>query len=474
MWFGTVKELIETVENNISQIIKELLKYERKANRFEEKSWRNSIPALSTALNIPELYNHHIFIEVKIPCSSCRCDAVLICFGKKNNRRIVIIELKQWKNCFAIKPEMVSFYEYDNNYERLHPCSQVEGYKNYLKNYDSSLVNKSIESEIFGCVFLHEMENTNTLSLGVNNRALEINKNLVEMFPVFGKNDENKLANWVFSKLPKPADNDFIEEFKRRKKKPSNKLSLDLKKIANMNRHPWVPLNFQREVFVKILDVFDEFLIAKKPKRKVIIVTGPPGSGKSILALAILLKAASDEYNITKSLLLTNHTYQKKTLEAALNLKTKKSIPPERKLTANPVLDSIKFVKDFCKQWRKTKLQIIQERKKRGIRNITQEEYINYASRWREEYLERIHEIKPVDLIVCDESQALIDPRDPTVVQKGTGRHWSPFFGPQAWRIIMSSIISIFFLDENQGYRQQERMTANGIKSIVKRKELEQ
>lgn len=473
MWFGTIRQLVSICnKGEIKKIIKDLTKDQALANYFEQKSWENSIPVLAKALDLPNLHELHIFIELKIPCSNSRCDAVIIGFGKNQSRRVVIIELKQWEKCFGTNPEMISFTSTDTSYERLHPCSQVEGYKNYLKNYDAALVNKKIESEIFGCAFLHNMKDISPLGQGLSKKAKKINSNLLKNFPVFGKNDGSAFAKWVQEKFANPANNDFFNEFLERKKQPSTNLVFDLKEIANSNNHPWIPLDFQREVYNQILNVLNEFKSTDNPKRKVIVVTGPPGSGKSILALAVLLKAASDEYNITKSVLLTNHTYQKKTLDGALNLRKKKYLPPSRKLSANPVIDSIDFIRDFAKN-RKTKKDLREEYKTQNRKTLTQKEYDEYKLKWREDYLKIINNIDPVHLTICDESQALFDPFKPMVSRIGTGRHWSPSYGPQAWHIMMGSIISIFFLDEDQGYRQQERETAMGILNLAKNEEIE-
>ncbi|KKL60672.1 hypothetical protein LCGC14_2202970, partial [marine sediment metagenome] len=223
----------------------------------------------------------------------------------------------------------------------------------------------------------------------------------------------------------------------------------------------------------QILNILREFKSKKSLSRKVIVVTGSPGSGKSILALAILIKAASDEFDITKSLLLTNHQYQKDTLDGALNLEKNDYVSPKRKLSSNPVMDSVKFVKDFANN-RKTKYSLRKEQKKlTGKAYIPQSEFNEYVSKWKDDYLKVIDKINPVNLIVCDESQALVDPSKPKVSDMGTGKKWSPAYGPQAWHIVMSSIISIFFLDEKQGYRQQERTLAEDIIDLAKKEKID-
>ena len=474
MWFGTIEELDDICQKDkISIVIEELLVEQSHTSPFEIKSWQISIPVLAKVLNIPELKNHYIFLEVRVPCSNCRCDAIVLGTGEKDNRVVAIIELKQWENCYGSKPELITFTEGDITYEKLHPCSQVEGYINYLRNYDASLVNKTNESEIYGCAFIHGMEDPNSLTNGNTKIAKKVNSELVARIPAFGKNDGLKLAKWVVDKLPKVPKKDFVREFKFRKKEPSSNLVFDLKKIANSNSHPWVPLKFQRKVYAQILNILREFKSKKSLSRKVIVVTGSPGSGKSILALAILIKAASDEFDITKSLLLTNHQYQKDTLDGALNLEKNDYVSPKRKLSSNPVMDSVKFVKDFANN-RKTKYSLRKEQKKlTGKAYIPQSEFDEYVSKWRDDYLKVIDKINPVDLIVCDESQALVDPSKPKVSDMGTGKKWSPAYGPQAWHIVMSSIISIFFLDEKQGYRQQERTLAEDIIDLAKKEKID-
>jgi len=93
------------------------------------------------------------------------------------------------------------------------------------------------------------MEDPNSLTNGNTKIAKKVNSELVARIPAFGKNDGLKLAKWVVDKLPKVPKKDFVREFKFRKKEPSSNLVFDLKKIANSNSHPWVPLKFQRKVY---------------------------------------------------------------------------------------------------------------------------------------------------------------------------------------------------------------------------------
>ena len=140
----------------------------------EEKAWRESIEAFVRAVNDDgALDKLSALIEVPLPGTSNRADIVLLGMGRGGERRALVVELKQWPSATATKPEMVSF---GGDRHTLHPCSQAEGYRDYLSDYADALVDRTPESRVTACVFLHNCRDVAPLSFGVTERAAAANR----------------------------------------------------------------------------------------------------------------------------------------------------------------------------------------------------------------------------------------------------------------------------------------------------------
>ena len=107
--------------------------------------------------------------------------------------------------------------------------------------------------------------------------------------------------------------------------------------MVNSNRIPWVLLDAQREVMAQIEERLRTLKTPDAPERQVLIVTGDPGSGKTILAITTLLRAVT-EYDLVDSYLVATSSAQRTSIEGQICLARGERLPPARKLQAQPVL----------------------------------------------------------------------------------------------------------------------------------------
>ncbi|MFN8469234.1 MAG: DNA/RNA helicase domain-containing protein [Caldilineaceae bacterium] len=420
---------------------------------YEEHSWDESLPAVAAMLDGQGLDAHymHILVEMALPQTSARADIVLLGMNSQGGRSVVVLELKHWsgKQIQGSQPEMVALGE---NYQKLHPCSQVQGYRDYIRTYHAAIVDRTPESTVHGCAYLHKMANVDRLAMGYTVEAARINAELVRQCPAFGKGDGPELATWIHDRLPTPPDPSYVQEFQRMEKRASQEVVLSLAEVVNSNRTPWVLLDAQREVMAQIEECLRSLQSPDAPKRQVLIVTGEPGSGKTVLAITTLLRAVT-EYKLANSYLVTTSSAQRESIEGQISLARGNHPPPTRKLQSQPVIKSSSF---------RVKVPDILD----SGDGMSKEEWGAYCMAWRDRHLPYIQNKKPAnDVLVVDEAQGLVDAAKP-FVDGSPASGWRRSYGPQAWHVLMQARLTVFFMDADQGYRQVESTKPEDIQVL--------
>jgi hypothetical protein len=450
MWSGKISEFIEHAKSGrLGGIIGMSLAHEGlSVSSSEENSWERSLPVLARVFERAgsSLSEMQILVEVPLPGTSSRADVVILGQNGNDGRSAVVLELKQWPIAKGTQAQKAAW---GNGDSQLHPSSQVQGYRDYLKLYSGALVDRTPQSSVSGAVFLHNMYDTAPLSGGVDDDAVHANSNLIQDCPAFGKNDEAALADWIREKLCSPPSSEYVTEFMRLEKRAASSLAASFKEIVNSNRNPWVLLDFQREAMATIEAAMIKLKASPSQQRQVIVVTGNPGSGKTVLALTALMTAFA-KHALSQTCLVTTSSAQRHSIIGEICLAHGERPPPTRKISREPVLKG-------------SDLRIRSPGLKTGANaaGMTREEWNTYCAAWREHHLPHVHRPK-YDVVLVDEAQGLVMPDKPHV-DGSQASSWRRPYGPQPWHIIMQSRLSIFFMDELQGYRQVESTTPEDI-----------
>ena len=93
----------------------------------EVRSWRNSLKALSNAIELGGLLDHGLLLEYQLPLTSRRLDAMITGHDREGRPAAVIVELKQWSEDVASSrvEDMVTVRYGKRLKETLHPSAQV-------------------------------------------------------------------------------------------------------------------------------------------------------------------------------------------------------------------------------------------------------------------------------------------------------------------------------------------------------------
>jgi len=263
--------------------------FHKRTSGKEVESWWNSLHYMSTVLNDPEIPdNTGIAIECQIPQTSKRIDFVITGTDENNKPNVVIIELKQWKSAeLSEKDGIVRTALGKGLHETNHPSYQAWSYATFLHDYSETVRNENIT--LSPCAYLHNY---------VEDQVIRnpFYSNYLEKAPVFLKRDPHKLRDFIKRFVKKGDDGEIMYRIDSGKVRPSKQLSESLSSLLKGNDE-FVLLDEQKLVYETALWLTEK---AKKEGKKVLIVEGGPGTGKSVVAINLLTE-------ITKREMLTQY-----------------------------------------------------------------------------------------------------------------------------------------------------------------------
>lgn len=375
-------------------------------SRGERKSWSRSLPALADVLRAPDLVESEIMVELFMPLSSKRCDALLIGRNPRGEARAVVVELKAWT---MASPGPYEDHVVGGGRVLLHPSVQVQGYVEHLRHFHSAfVVDDGDRIGLHGCAWLHDMTHPAALALLKDSTKFHV----VSDHPVFAAADRDQFRNWLRSHLlPGPAA-PIAERIAAGRPLPSRKL-LDLLVQTVQSQHEWTLLDEQRTVFVSVRSAVQ--IARDTGEKKVIIVKGGPGTGKSVLAIQLLAHGAKQGWKVV-------HATGSKAFQTVLQGKTL----------------------DFSRQLLK---RVFNQRYRSRI--PIGDLFATFAN------VAKAGAAQPdcLDLMVADESHRLWEFRRQKF-PNGTVRWLSDT--PMVREVIAASRVSAFFLDDQQSVRAGE------------------
>ncbi len=377
---------------------------------------------------------------------------------------MVVVELKQWERAIGDDAHWVRFGDSSvGTNRRLHPSSQVQGYRDYLVNCAAALVDQQPSASIHGCVYLHEMspDAASELSDGTSDAVRDFHKRLIEDCPIFCKGQGTNLAEWSRARLAGPPDQHFMDEFLALRRRPSRRLADEMAAVLQ-GKHPWVLLDHQRAVWSEIEKILADqaAAIAGTTKRKVVVVEGQPGSGKTVLAVLSLLTALG-KHRLVESALVATTQEQQETLKRQIQLLRTNYPAPAARIAGEPIH---KILDIYLVDWARNR----RSARRLSEQGVPEQEIETYVKGWRDS----IGSLPPprFRLLVVDEAQGLVDPfKKRTNGVSGLGAKWrgARSWGPQGWHVLANAEVSIFFMDGEQGYRQIETTRPDDVRAWV-------
>jgi DUF2075 family protein len=287
VYTDTKQQFVEDVIDNCihEKILKEIkLRGVGGGSPSEIASWRNSMQFMRTVVDVPELPGDaKVSIEYSIPLTNKRVDFILTGKDQDKKDNAVIIELKQWSDvAITSKDAIVSTFIGKGVRETSHPSYQAWSYAAMIIDYNETVREESIT--LTSCAYLHNLDSTDV----VNDSFYDEH---TQKAPVFISKDVKKLREFL-SRFVKHGDHDDIMyRIDQGKIKPSKNLADSLAGMLKGNPE-FLMLDDQKVVFETALDLDAR---TDDVKKQVLIVEGGPGTGKSVVAVNLLVELTKKE-----------------------------------------------------------------------------------------------------------------------------------------------------------------------------------
>ena len=246
-------------------------------------SWRNSMMHMYKVINTPEIPDtSSVAIEYKIPLTSMRIDFIISGLDENQKENIVIIELKQWDQAkISEKDGIVNTRFQRGECDTTHPSYQAWSYAYMLENYNETIQEKQMT--LSPCAFLHNYKADSVIT----NPCYE---EYIQKAPLFLKSDAQKLQDFIKKRIRYGAKEDLIWLIDKGRLRPSKLLADSLNSMLQGNLE-FVLLDDQKIVYETALNMARN---AEKGQKQVLIVEGGPGTGKSVVAINLLVQLTKE------------------------------------------------------------------------------------------------------------------------------------------------------------------------------------
>ena len=287
---GTKDNFLSSVEQDTIAVEIENNIYER-MHRYtaknEFRAWENSMEYMYKVLNDQDIPSDAgIAIEYNIPQTSKRVDFLISGYGNREDANVVLIELKQWDELEAIPGRDGLVQTYTGNAVRqvVHPSYQAWSYAMLISDYNASVQEGMVS--IFPCAYLHNYRRHDQDPLDAEQYGVYL-----EDAPAFTRGEVTKLREFIKKSIRTGDNKELIYKIDSGRIKPSKSLQDSIAKMLKGNRE-FIMLDEQKVVYEEILNESRQSV--QDDKKRVVIVKGGPGTGKSVVAVNLLAELTKE------------------------------------------------------------------------------------------------------------------------------------------------------------------------------------
>ena len=288
---GTKADFLYSVEQDtIAFEIEENIynKMNRHTARNEFRAWENSLEYMYKVLNddgIPK--DAGIAIEYNIPQTSKRVDFLISGYDENNQSNVIIIELKQWDKLNAIDgvDGLVETYTGNAMRQVVHPSYQAWSYASHIYDYNQAVQDGDID--LYPCAYLHNYRR-------IENDPIDAKQYNVYLddAPAFTRGQVNELRAFIKKSVVKGDNKELLYRIEHGKIRPSKSLQETISSMLKGNRE-FIMLDEQKVVYEEILKASRKSMA--DGKKRVVIVQGGPGTGKTVVAINLLAQLTNED-----------------------------------------------------------------------------------------------------------------------------------------------------------------------------------
>ncbi|MBO2007555.1 DUF2075 domain-containing protein [Hymenobacter negativus] len=276
----TKQEYLKDIRTNaIDTLILELVKEKLKhgVGKSQQLAWKHSLQTMAVLLADPEIpADCGICIEYKIPYSGKLIDFMIT--GRQGDMdHVIIVELKQWTKAFATDKSGLVRTRFEHGEQDVaHPSYQAWSYAALLEDFNVTVQEENIQ--LHPCAYLHNYVQDDVLTS-------EAYTDYVALAPIFYKEDGEKFLEFIKQHITSGDSTGIMQRIDSGKLRPSKSLADSLSSMLGGNRE-FVLVDEQKVVFE---NAFKLALQANPDRKRVLIVQGGPGTGKSLVAINLMV-----------------------------------------------------------------------------------------------------------------------------------------------------------------------------------------
>jgi len=249
----------------------------------ERRSWTRSLPVIARDLMDAGLGSIEVLLEYRLPYTSRRADVVLAgVHPRRGDDSYVVVELKQWSRARR-HDESESLVHVDGSprREHLHPSVQVAGYVDFIRDFTATLHNG--HELIRGVSYLHNAHHADVADL--------VDAEVTATSPLFTASSRGRWLEYLRANLAPESGAAAADRLLGSAVRPSKQL-LSVAADEVRNREQFVLLDRQRVAFELVQVAVRR--AARDNTKTAVVVSGGPGSGKSVIALSLLGELARE------------------------------------------------------------------------------------------------------------------------------------------------------------------------------------
>jgi DUF2075 family protein len=262
----------------------------RAVGAAEVRSWKESLLAVARVLNDDDIPGEcGVAVEYGVPQTSKRIDFILSGADAAQREQLIIIELKQWASARKTDRDGIvrtrfAYGETDTN----HPSYQAWSYASLLSSFNEAV--DEGQTNLKPCAYLH-----NYTDDGVLTDAFYAH--YIQLAPVFlkGESEKAKLREFIKQHVRFGDAHSLLYRIENARIRPSKGLVESLSGML-VGKQEFVLIDDQKVVYETVLSIAAQ---ASAQAKRVVIIEGGPGTGKSVVAINLLV-ALTSRRQVTK------------------------------------------------------------------------------------------------------------------------------------------------------------------------------